>query len=328
MNQNGAALDGGKQFWGGGSGKWAGEQLIRALSEGQEISPAILRTAGVLRKDEWVAFDEALIEEATTRLRGVADLISAGLTMNIPNSMGKTILEYEKIGQMGDATVSLDGLAATENDLAEFSLSSLPLPITHKDFFINLRKLTASRGRGEALDTTQIRMAGRKIAEAQETMLFNGGKTFGGFPIYGYTNHPNRNTESFGTNGAWSAAAKTGQNILDDVLTMIAASEDANMYGPWVIYVPRDASTKLENDFKANVTQSIRQRIMQVSGVSDVRIADSLATGNVLLVQSEPLQTVQWDIQGGFAVNFKAFQIQVPLVRADSAGQSGIVHMT
>jgi hypothetical protein len=122
------------------------------------------------------------------------------------------------------------------------------------------------------------------------------------------------------------------------VLTMIAASEDANMYGPWVIYVPRDASTKLENDFKANVTQSIRQRIMQVSGVSDVRIADSLATGNVLLVQmtrdvvvlvqGEPLQTVQWDIQGGFAVNFKAFQIQVPLVRADSAGQSGIVHMT
>lgn len=337
MDQN-VAVDSGTQFWSGSSGRWAGEQLMKALASGEEISPKMLRTAGVLRKDEWVAFDTAVIEEAQTRLRGIADLIAMGLTMPIANSMGKTVLEYEKIGKMGPASVSLDGMVRTENDRAEFTLSSLPLPITHKDYFLNLRTLSASRTRGESLDTTQARMAGRMIAEAQETMLFQGGKTFGGFPIYGYTTHPSRNIETFGTNGAWSATAKTGQNILDDLLTMITASEAANMYGPWIVYVSRNASTKLENDFKANVTQSIRQRLMAVSGVQDVRIADFLPADNVLLVQmtrevvvlvqGEPLQTVQWDIEGGFGINFKAFQIQVPLVRADSAGQSGIVHMS
>jgi hypothetical protein len=36
---------------------------------------------------------------------------------------------------------------------------------------------------------------------------------------------------------------------------------------------------------------------------------------------------VQWDIHGGFQINFKAFTIQVPLIRADAQGRSGIVHM-
>jgi hypothetical protein len=47
----------------------------------------------------------------------------------------------------------------------------------------------------------------------------------------------------------------------------------------------------------------------------------------VVLIQGEPLQTVQWDIQGGFGVEFKGFEISVPLVRA-MTGQSGIYHMS
>lgn len=335
MEQN---IDTGKSFWGGSSGRWAGEQLMRAMSEGREMSPAELRVAGTLRRDEWIAFDTALVEAAQTRMRGVADLIANGLTTPVANSMGKTVLEYEKIGLMSDASVSLDGMVRTENDRPEFSLASLPLPITHKDFFINLRTLTASRNRGEALDTTSVRMAGRMVAEASERMLFVGGKTFGGFTIYGYTTHPNRNTVSFGTNGTWSAAAKTGANILADVFSMIALAEADHMYGPYVVYVSRNMSTKLEDDFKSATSGSTRSRLLEVSGISDIRVADFLTADNVLmvqmtsdvvtLVQGEPLQTVQWDIEGGFGINFKAFQIQVPLVRADSLGQSGIVHMS
>lgn len=333
-----ARMESGKSFWSGTSGKWAGEQLLKALAAGQNLSPSTLRTASTLRKDEWVAFDTALIEAAVVRTRGVADLIAAGLTLPVANSMGKTVLEYEKITDMDPASVSLDGMVRTENDRVEFGLNALPLPITHKDFFINLRTLTASRLRGEALDTTQVRIAGRKIAEMQEQMLFSGGKTFGGNTIYGYTTHPDRNTISFGTNGTWSAGAKTGENILVDALSLISAAEVDNMYGPWVIYVSRNMSTKLDGDFKSNSDKTIRQRLLEVEGISSIRVVDFLAADNVLLVQmtsdvvvlvqGEPLQTVQWDIEGGFGINFKAFQIQVPLIRSDVDGKSGIVHMS
>lgn len=338
MHADSAVLEGGKTFWNNSSGRWAGEQLMRALAAGRDISPAELRTASVLRKDEWIHLDNELIAEAQLRLRGVADLIAAGLTIPVANSMGKTVFEYEKVSDMEAANVSLDGMVRGENDRPEFSLAGLPLPITHKDFFINLRTLTASRTRGESLDSTSVRLAGRKVAEASETMLFNGGKTFGGYTIYGYTNHPDRNIESFGAGGSWDQSAKTGAEILADVLTMMASAEADNMYGPYAIYVPRDASTKLEEDFKANTDGSIRDRILKVAGITSIRVADFLASGNVLLVQmtkdvvalvqGETLQTIQWDIEGGFGINFKAFQIQVPLIRSDSAGHSGIVHMS
>ena len=248
MTEANVNLEVGQTFWKGASGKWAGERLLKALQSGGEISPAALRTLDTLRKDEWIAFDEALVEEASIRLRGVADLMAAGLTIPVANAMGKTVFQYEKVSDMNAAIVSMDGATRSENDRQEFTLSSLPLPITHKDFFINIRTLTASRERGESLDTTQVRTAGRLVAEESERMLFLGGKTFGGLTIYGYTNHPNRNTETFVTNGNWAAAAKTGENILEDVLLMIETAQADRMYGPYWLYVPQNSSVKLEEE--------------------------------------------------------------------------------
>lgn len=334
-----AKTEGGKAFWGGSSGRWAGEQLLKVLEAGGEISPAALRTLTTLRRDEWIAFDEALVEEGVIRLKGVADLLAAGLTIPVANAMGKTVFQYEQVTDMNPAQVSLDGASRTENDRQEFDIENLPLPITHKDFFINLRTLTASRNRGESLDTTQVRTAGRLVSEELERMLFQGGKTFGGNTIYGYMNHPNRNPVNFeAVGGAWANAAKTGAQIIADVLTMIAAAETDRYYGPYWLYVPRNSSVKLEEDFKANSDKTIRQRIMEIDGIRAVQTVDQLTASNIILVQATvdvtamvegiPLQTVQWDVQGGFVINFKAFQISVPLIRADAQGRSGVVHMT
>lgn len=319
----------------GSSGRWAGEQLMKALQSGQQISPAALRTLDTLRKDEWVYFDEALVEAAQIRLRGVADLMGAGLVKNVVNGLAKTVFQYEKVTDMEPATVSLDGLAETEGDRQEFELNSLPLPITHKDFYINLRTLMASRERGESLDTTQIRTAGRLIAETVESMLFNGGKTFASMPIYGYTTHPDRNTVDLTT--AWDDPGVNGEEILADVLTMIAAAEADRMFGPFWLYVPSNYSVKLEADFKANSDRTIRQRLLEVDRLERVTVVDQLAEDNVVLVQAtqdtvvmvigENLQTVQWDVSGGFRINFKGFTIQVPLIRSDSDQHCGVVHL-
>lgn len=333
---SGAALDAGGRLF--SSGKYAAERLLRALKEGRKIDPSELRTLDTLRHEEWKNFDTAIVGEALIRLVGVADLIALGLTKPVPNSMGKTLHQYDKDTEMSDATLSLDGIVRSENDRTEYAASAIPLPISHKDFFVNLRTLAASREKGEPLDVAQARKAGRKIAELQEDLLFNGStKVFGGYPIYGLATHPNINTSSFGTNGNWAAAAKTGENILADVLTNIQALENDRMFGPYWIWVDRLASTKLANDFKANSDKTILQRILEVPGVKGLSVADKAPANKVLTVQvtsdvveilqGEPLQAVQWDAEGGFLVNFKGFMIQVPLVKADSQGRSGIVLM-
>jgi hypothetical protein len=339
MTAEGARLDTGREFWHAADGRWAGERLLEALQRGEPLTTAALRTNATLRKDEWVAFDEALVEEAVIRLRGVADLRAAGLVIPVRNGIGKTIFEYEKVSDMSEAEISLDGMTMGEDDRQEFTLDALPMPILHKGFSLSLRTLAASRERGESLDTTQARTAGRLVSELAEKLLFRGTtKKFRGLPIYGYTTHPDRNVVNYeGTGGVWSNAAKTGEQILKDALTLKAALEADRMYGPYWLYVPSDASTKLEEDFKANSDLTIRQRLLQIDGLQRVQVVDQLPSGNVVmcqatrdvtcLVEGEPLQTIQWDIQGGMGIKFKAFAIWIPLIRSDAQGRSGVAHM-
>lgn len=325
----------------GGSGRWATAQLKAAAAQGKPLNAAVLRTLDTLRHEEWKYFDEALVQEALIQLKGVADLQGAGLVRPVANSLGKTVFAYEKITFMDQADVSMDGLTRTNNDRQEYEMLNLPLPMTHKDFFLDLRTLTASREKGEPLDTTQVRTAGRVIAERAEDMLYNGGPTFGALPIYGYTNFPDRNTGSFGTNGNWatSNSAKTGPNILEDVLTMIESLQTARFYGPYWIYVDRAASAKLEDDYNPTFsTKTNRQRILEIDGIQKLQVVDKMPANQVVMVnasmdtaawiQGETLQTVQWDEGGGFKINFKAFQIGVPLLRSDAQHRCGIYHMS
>ena len=338
----GDVLDTGKSLFSRGSGgRWATAQLKAAVLANRGLTASALRTLDTLRHEEWKFFDDVLVKEALIRLVGVQDLIAAGLTRPVPNALGKTVFGYEKVTDMDEATVSLDGVSRGDNDVAEFDLSQLPLPITHKDFFINLRTLAASREKGEPLDTTQVALAGRKVAEMAEKMLFQGGKTFGGLPIYGYTTFPDRiQSVNFDGGKSWDDTTKAGSSYLKDVTAALTAAAAQRQYGPFMIYVPTDAGVVIENDYNPGTAnaQTIRQRIEAIQQISGIKVADQLPSGNVVLVQmtsdnvvwvqGEDLQTIQWDEAGGFELNFKAFQIAVPLIRSTAAGRSGIVHLT
>ena len=329
-----------KTLLNGNSGRWATQQFKAAAMAGKALSAGILRTLDTLRHEEWKYFDDALIEEALIRLTGVADLVGRGLTKPVPNSLGKMVFAYEKVDFMDEATVSLDGLSRTPNDRQEFALNQSPLPIIHKDFFINLRVLAASREKGESLDTTQVRSAGRVVTEAAEKMLFQGGPTFGGMPIYGYTTFPDRNVDTFDGNKSWDDQTKAGTSFLADIMAALAALAADRQYGPYIVYVPTLAGVNIENDFNPGTsdTRTIRQRILATAQIADVRVADQMPAdqvvfvqmdaNNVVWVQGENLQTIQWDEGGGFTINFKAFQIGAPLIRSDAAGRSGIFHLT
>jgi uncharacterized linocin/CFP29 family protein len=317
-------------------GQAYGNVAQKLLANGMSVNA--LRTNSTLRSDEWKHLDETVVEIARNRLVGVNDLVSRGLTYNIPNGLGKTVLEYEDISDMSDAEVNIDASTRQGNDRVAFSIGYLPLPVIHKSFQISARVLEASRTMGQPLDSVQAAVASRKVAEMAETILFTGGSnlTFGGGTIYGYEDFPNRNTETLVTQ--WTASAATAAVIRDDVLAMKQASIDAKHFGPWILYVPTGYETVLDEDFSTSYSNNtIRDRLLKIGGIVDVKVSDYLTAHNVVLVELSPetvrmvigLQptTVEWSAEGGLIFLFKVMTIMVPQLRADQDGNCGIVHL-
>lgn len=317
-------------------GRAYGSVAQRLLACGMNVNA--LRVNDTLRKDEWRVYDTAVIKAAQERLIGVADLMGRGLVFRVANGLGKTVIQYEDVSDTEAAQISMAGVTKGLNDRVEYDINSMPLPITHKDFHINVRVLNASRTTGESLDTTMAELSARKVAERIEEVLFTGSSTFtyGGGTIYGYMDAPQRNTVSLTEN--WDDSAASGNDVLDDVIAMKQASIDDRHYGPWMLYLPTNFETALDDDFKANSDKTIRQRIREVDGIIDVKVADKLTDDNVIMVQMTsdvvrmveglPITTVEWQTEGNMVFHFKVMTINVPQVRNDQDSRSGIVHLS
>lgn len=293
-----------------------------------------LRTQDFLRKDDWLHFDNTVIEIARATLVGVADVISAGLTLDVPNALGVTRIEWERMGDMGPAELNMAGVTEGRNDTIQFDLVGMPLPIVHKDFWINIRKLEASRNSGMPLDTTQAAICARKVSEKIESMLWDGDTSLGtNNTIYGYTTATDRITGSK-TDHTW--ANGTGAMIIADATEMVAAAKAKEMRGPFQFYVSYGAMSNLGNDFKAESDKTILQRLLEVPGVAGVKETSYLTNGEVVAVQMsrdvvdivDGLQptVVQWPSLGGMVQNFKVMAIMVPRIKSTITGQSGIIH--
>ena len=305
----------------------------------------ILNTnAATLRRDEWKTLDAAIMEVSRARLGGVDDLISKGLTYNLGNAMGTTVLEWHDVSDAMEASLTMDGITRSMGDRPVYQHNYLPIPIIHVDYEINARVLAASRSLGNPLDTTSAERATRKVMEKMETMLFTDttysfgeADTRARNTIYSYVNHPDRNTVSLSV--AWDNSSITGAGIIQDVLDMKQTSIAALHFGPWQIYIPTEYETVLDNDYDATTPgTTIRERIMKIAGVSGIKVIDTLTDDNVLFVQMTSdvvrlvrgmgLTAVQWGAEGNMVTKYKVMTIQVPQIRSDQNGKSGIVHMS
>lgn len=300
-----------------------------------QINRNELQTYGTLRRDEWKQLDEAVQQISTIRLGGIQDLIDNNLVYNLGNAMGTTVLEYHSIGEAMEAIITMDGVTRAPGDRMNYETHYLPIPIIHSDFEINARVLAASRSLGNPLDVDSVQAATRVVNEKLESLLFHTADTpytFGGGSIYSYLDHPSRNLYTLGT--VWSS--DTGANILADVLGMIGASIAAKHYGPWMLYVPTAYQVVLGEDYTTGYPKSIRARLLEIEGLKGIKVIDTLPANNVVLVQMTSdtvrlvrgmgIQTVEWQTEGQFITKYKVMQIAVPQVRADQAGNSGIVH--
>lgn len=298
-----------------------------------------VNTEAVLRREEWQALDQAILGIAEQRLTGFNDLVSRGLVYNLGNAMGTTVLESHTVSDAMEADLTMDGVTRSKGDRPIYGTTYLPIPIIHVDYEINSRVLAASRSLGNALDTTSAERAARRVAEKCEDMLFTSTTySFGGGTIYSLVNYPDRELVNLSDYGDWATTATTGAKIVESVLAMKQASINKYFYGPWVLYIPTNFETRLDNDYDTTTPgTTIRERIMKIAGIQAIKVIDRLASGNVLLVQTTTdvvrivrgmgLTNVQWSTEGNFVNKYKVLTIQVPQIRSDFNGHTGIIHM-
>lgn len=315
----------------------AGNSVVVRVNRAGKPEKVRVNTPATLRYDEWKDIDRRVIEIATDRLVGIKALISKGLTHNL-GSIGQTISLWDRSSDMTAADVSMSGITKGEEDTINFEYQQVPVPIIHKDFRVNIRRLMASRLFGESVDVIAADVAGRRVAEKSEDMLFAGAAIqVDGSTIYGYTTHTHRNTVDLVL--AWDDPSITGQDIYDDVEAMVAAARADNYYGPYTLYIPGEYEGVLDRDFApaSGDTRTIRQRLLLISGIAEIVVADRLADANVVLVQmtrdvvdlaiAQDINTVQWQMDGGMQERFKVMAVWVPRIKSDYDGKSGIVHL-
>lgn len=295
-----------------------------------------LRTNNILRKDEWKAFDEAVVDIFRHNLVGIEDLRTAGLTRDL-GGLGTMIDEWEMISDMEEANADMSGITPGQKSQPEFELAGVPIPIIHKDFQINIRRLLASRKMGASLDTTMAEIAARKVRDKLDQMVFNGLPEIRSkqFVVHGYTTFPFRNQMPL--SGIWGEA---GSTPLADVLSMLEVMNDNNMNGPFNIYVPRSFWANLYDDYDVQKPGTIAERILQIPDIRNIKQATPLdgtaASAEVVMVQlsrevvdlsiGQDVTNVEWETLGGMQTNFKVMCAMAPRLKRDEEGRCGVVH--
>ena len=314
--------------------------------------PILATNATTLRKDDWLLFDKKLVPPYRQRLRAYSDIRSAN-TFGGFDGMGVMEIQHETLSDVGQAIVDMDGLSDSRADSPLFQLQATPLPIIHDGFHYSERQLAVSRKMGVPLSTRRGEMAARRVGEMIEQLTIGTvtgpswyGETlasYGNTPqVYGLTTFPDRITSVSLTTPTSSNSATTIGSILD----MRQAAYDAKVYGPFVLYHSDGWDAFLDNDHYVLATsgmaapsQTLRQRITQIEGITAVRRLDFLTSDYQFLlvdmtssmveaVNGMEMRTIQWDTRGGMQKNFRVMAIQVPRFFADAAGNCGIVHAT
>jgi len=299
------------------------------------VNGKLINNNSTLRHEEWKMYDAELLKIARQRLTVTQDLRSRGLTKNL-GGIGTILSMWERSGDFKEATVSLDGKTQALGDRVTFDQVGVPIPVIHEDWEIGARHLEASRTRGEAIDTTQMGIATRRVADKIEEMVLNGvpNLVVAGQRIYGYTSHPDRNTGTIGT--GWNTA--NGAQVIANVKDMLQQAYDKNYYGPFVLYVSKDIWANIQTDYSgAKGDNTIKDRIEQFVDISEVRPGDSLDAGNVVMVQltsdvvdlaiGQDIRNIQWQSEP-MSTHFKVFSVLAPRVKSEKDGRCGIVHWT
>lgn len=310
-----------------------------------------IRNAQTLTKDVWIEIDSRIQRAPRQRLRLAADIAAAA--RRTVDGMGKTMIEYNAFPDFGEAIQDMDPVSDTRADRPPLTLKSMPLPVTHSGYEFTQREIAVSRNSGAgALDLVSIEMGGRRVMEMIEkvTIGVETGLTFGPTAaadarytgtsaVYGATTFPYRVTKTDLTTPLGSNPEATVQDLLEMIETM----QTNGYYGPYVLYTSTAYSIWLNSDYfrsgSTSAVRTVRERLMEIEGLSDIRRLDFLTSGYQLLLMQQGadvaemidgmgISTIQWTGKGGFKQYIEVIAIQNVLWRSPSNGIAGLIHGT
>jgi len=302
-----------------------------------------LQTNSQLRDGEWDRLSETLKRVAQDQLVMTEELRDRGL--EVPLDLGVLEYGYEDVSEFDEADVDMAATAAGDEDSLDFGQENTPLPIVHKSFYINRRRLRASRRTGQPLDTAGVAAATRVVSEKIEEIIANGTSiTIDGNTVDGLTSYTPRETVTGNTD--WGSAST--DDIIDDVMSTVEALEDAKHYPGNTGYLSLVAKNQFQEaraksagtDDKRGVLQLIRDRLSDEEDMPEVtfRRADHLDDGQVVLMKPvedvfelpmpADIQTVQWESSGGMRQHYKVMGSIMPAPRSDRNNNCGIAHLS
>jgi hypothetical protein len=278
------------------------------------------------------------------RLTIVDDLRSYGLVM--PISIGDILRVTERLNDIDAADVSYDGDTEPARIALTFGRDVIPVPVLAEGFPGQLASARSQPQARASLDTTSAGMAARKVRDKLQYVIVNGyGAGPGANPangtdgqsIPGLINAANRLTQA--KSASWGLAAT---DIIGDTQKMLKKAYDNYLFGPFVLYVPKNSWAILQMDYStAKGEKTFLERILAFSDIKSVRPLDDLPDDNVILIQmtedvidlseAQAITTVQWD-KNPFVTNFRVLTVAGPQIKSvvNQAGTTlnGFVHLS
>ena len=306
----------------------------------------VIQNAATLRREDWLQVDSTVVRAATRRLRFFNDLRDNGLSVDLPNALGKTSWQYERQSNISDASISMDGLRRSDASRLQYDSETMPLPLIHCDLSFSAREIAISRSGDSPIDISAVAEASTKVAEKVEKLALGVDNEFlaGGGAVYGVCNYPYRLSRIF-TNPWNSDGSRDTQwtpGILQrEILEARRSLNDHRHYGPFVIYHSPDFDEILDDDYNLNfnglsTALTLRERLLKIDQIQAIRTSEFLPYGNFVMVEMSPntiqavngmdITTIQWQTEGGFENHFKVMCILLPRMKSDFNGNCGVLH--
>lgn len=296
---------------------------------------AKITNATTVRKDDFEQILAGVKMLQELELPGIMDLKSRGLVVGA--SITDTIVTQEYELDLGDASQGME-YGPEGADQTRFGYVSTPNPLIWKDFQVPFRQegfnYKSQIGGSRAM---------RKVMEAYENNLFNGNSnisvTVDGTArvLYGYTNHPNRATETISD---WASATT---NTLANVRSMLDEMFNTNKITPApgsiMMYVATNLWMPLTTDaFSAKGDRSFREQILyRHPEIADIKPSTKLTASNVVMVSMQPDHVALAEAQAPVVIphiktvdlapmKWTAYACGVPIIYVDGNSKTGIVH--
>lgn len=315
----------------------ADEQWKRVLRDSKD-GKRVINAVGTLRHEDHRRIMDEVTAQRRRSLNGVQDLMSAGLTTN--ESIGTQLVGVESVAEFQAALRDMNP-TANQNNTTTFQDTYTPLPITHQGWRIPFRQLGFPYKRSLGL-TESV----RQTSESLEDMLFNGDTSINvvvsgvASTIIGYTTAPNRETATISD---WTDITTNRGVIVEEAIEMVdLAFKNGAVSGPgsMIMYVANDIWTPLQNDESTTKgSKTLQQRIEDISQIREVKPAEKLADGEVVIVEMAS-RTVELALASDIVTvphqrnndmsdqEFTTYAVMVPIIKSDRSDKTGIVHGT